>query len=263
MKLIFWGTRGSSPVIGHLHEGFNSHHSPCVEFVCANDSVIVDAGTALGDAIRSKYKSGKREFSICLSHFHWDHILGLISIYDLFYTGIKLKIYSAEERSQEYISTLYFGAYCPIDPSIVSRSLEFVHVKKTAKISGFDISFSEVPHAGKTFAIEVVRDGRRAIYMSDVNLTELKNSPFLESPDLLICDSFHLKKDHETRRDWGHSSGEQAAQFATAIKARTLALFHYDPNYTESEISAVLAEATSASPELKIIAPQDNESVDI
>ncbi len=261
MKLIFWGTRGSSPVIGTKVGNFNSNHSSCVEVIAGSDSLIIDAGSALGAAIRSRYTKGQREFTICMSHFHWDHILGLISLYDLFYKGISLKMYSPDENLKKYIMALFQPAYCPIDQSVIVKTFEFVQVKKEVQIQSFKLSFSEIPHTGKTFAIEVEAASKRALYMSDVNLTLLKENPFKNPPDVLICDSFHLKAHQVERQDWGHSSSEQAALFAQTIHAKKLALMHYDPSYNDNEIEQLVQEAKQAAPKLNIHATQDGDEI--
>lgn len=263
MKLIFWGTRGSSPVIGSKVGSFNSNHSSCVEVVAGADSLIIDAGSALGAAIRSRYTSGQREFTICMSHFHWDHVLGLISLYDLFYKGISLKMYSPDENLKNYIMTLFQPAYCPIDQSVIVKAFEFFQVQKEVQIQKFNVSFSEVPHTGKTFALEVAVGSKRALYMSDVNLSLLKENPFTGTPDLLICDSFHLSAHQDERKDWGHSSARQAALFAQKIHAKKLALMHYDPSYNDSDIERLIQEARLAAPQLEIHATQDADEINL
>jgi hypothetical protein len=77
---------------------------------------------------------------------------------------------------------------------VIVKAFEFFQVKKHAQIQSFNVSFSEVPHTGKTFALEVEAKSKRVLYMSDVNLSLLKESPFKNPTDLLICDSFHLKR---------------------------------------------------------------------
>lgn len=263
MKVFFWGTRGSSPVIG-AHEGaFRSFHSPCVEVKSATDSVIIDAGTPVGYAIRAEYKKGKRDFSICMSHFHWDHILGFISIYDLYYMGVNINIYSGNEKAADFIPALFNPAYCPIDPKVIMRSFTFHHVKDHVKIGGLDVRFVEVPHTGKTHAIEVMSENKSLVYMSDVSLQEMKKNPFSVAPKVLVCDSFHLNEHQKIRSDWGHSSAEQAAEFADKCNAGILALFHYDPNYKDADLKRLIDEAKGAAKNTKVHATQDGDEITI
>lgn len=262
VKVIFWGTRGSWPVVGSAApSAFASHHTPCVELE-SGESLIMDAGSALGPALRSAYDKGQREFSILLSHYHWDHLLGLISIYDLFSSGIKLKIYTAQPEPEQTISMLYQSAYCPVDWRIIFRSFEFHQIKEEVEIGKYKVRFGEVPHTGLTFGFQIEQAGKKVIYMSDVDLHELKKNPFGEAPDLLICDSFHLQEDKQVRGGWGHSTAVEAVQFAHKIKARQLALFHYSPTYRANELQKLLEEATSANNKvLELHMPQDGEYI--
>lgn len=261
MKLFFWGTRGSSPVIGANEGAFRSFHSPCVEVTKGSESIILDAGTPVGNAMRAEYSKGKRDFSICMSHFHWDHILGFISIYDLYYMGVNINIYTRDENAEEFIPALFNPAYCPIDPKVILKSFKFHHVKDHVKIGAFDVRFVEVPHTGKTHAIEVTSDGNSMIYMSDVSLQEMKKNPFSKAPKVLICDSFHMNEHQKIRSDWGHSSAEQATEFAEKCGAGILALFHYDPNYKDNDLKRLIEEAKGAAKKVKIHATQDCDEI--
>lgn len=242
---------------------FSSHHTPCVE-LDSGESLILDAGSALGPALRLKYEQGTREFSILLSHYHWDHLLGLISIYDLFSSGIKLKIYTAQPEPEQTISMLYQTAYCPVDWRIIFRSFEFHQVKEEVEIGSYRVRFGEVPHTGLTFGFEIEQRGKKLIYMSDIDLKELKKSPFSDGPDLLICDSFHLQEDKQARGGWGHSTAVEAVQFAHKIRARQLALFHYSPTYRANELQKLHDEATKANNKvLELHMPQDGEYIQL
>jgi ribonuclease BN (tRNA processing enzyme) len=265
VKVIFRGTRGSTPLVASSVTGtFRSYHSSCVELqsLQGHDSLILDGGSALGPTLMESYQNGKKTFSILLTHFHWDHILGFISFYELFYHGIKLKIYSADPQAAGYISMLYQDAYCPLDKNLVLGSFEFITVKKEITIGPYKALFNEVPHSGRTFGIEVEKDKKRVVYMPDVELTELKQSPFVESPDLLICDSFHLKADKKAKGSWGHSTAIEAVQFAQKLKAKKLSLFHYAPTYRDAEIHKLRGEAKDAVVgDLDFMLAQDDERI--
>lgn len=259
MKVICWGTRGSLPVIGNKESKFYSCHTSCVELLSKEDSLIIDAGTALPDAIRPSFDAGKRKYSIFMSHFHWDHIWGFVGIYDLYFKGIEIDVYSPDQTVRQSLSSLFNPSYCPIDSRFILKCFNFIDVKQTAQLGAFSVKFVEVPHTGLTFALEVAHKNKRVIYMSDVNLAMMKESPFAPAADLLICDAFNLKRDQEERSDWGHSSAEQAAKFAEKIKAAKLALFHYDPNYTDKEIEMLYSEAKSAASSIDIHLTQDKD----
>jgi ribonuclease BN (tRNA processing enzyme) len=89
----------------------------------------------------------------------------------------------------------------------------------------------------------------------------MNKNPFTTPPKVLICDSFHLDEHQKIRSDWGHSSAEQAAQFAEKCGAGILALFHYDPNYQDGELERLIAEARSSVTKVKVHATQDGDEI--
>lgn len=99
------------------------------------------------------------------------------------------------------------------------------------------------------------------VYMSDVSLSELKKNPISNPPKVLVCDSFHLNEHQKIRSDWGHSSAEQAAEFAEKCGAGILALFHYDPSYKDADLERLVAEAKSSTTTVKVHATQDGDEI--
>jgi len=52
--------------------------------------------------------------------------------------------------------------------------------------------------------------------------------------DLLIHDAQYTPEELKEKRGWGHSSWEQAVEVAKQAGVKRLALFHYDPDHTDS-----------------------------
>src|SRR5512137_904496 len=76
MIIRCWGSRGSIPVSGkqYLRYGGNT---TCLEIRTKDDKVlIVDAGTGIREAGNALTAEGHRDFTILLTHAHWDHITG-------------------------------------------------------------------------------------------------------------------------------------------------------------------------------------------
>jgi ribonuclease BN (tRNA processing enzyme) len=52
--------------------------------------------------------------------------------------------------------------------------------------------------------------------------------------DLLIHDAQYTPEELREKKGWGHSSWEQAAEVAELAGVKKLALFHHDPEHTDS-----------------------------
>ena len=59
---------------------------------------------------------------------------------------------------------------------------------------------------------------------------------FFAGADLLIHDSQYTEQEYEGRKNWGHSTFEHAIAAANRAGVRKLALFHHDPDRTDSQI---------------------------
>ena len=54
--------------------------------------------------------------------------------------------------------------------------------------------------------------------------------------DILIHDSHFSIKDFTNYKGWGHSSWKQAVDVAITAKVKQLVLFHYCPDYDDSQV---------------------------
>jgi ribonuclease BN (tRNA processing enzyme) len=84
---------------------------------------------------------------------------------------------------------------------------------------------------------------------------------FLKGSDLLILDAQYTEREYESRIGWGHGSLASAVTLAHHAHARTLVLFHHDPNHDDSKIDKMLEAARDCAhktrPTLEIIAARE------
>ena len=92
------------------------------------------------------------------------------------------------------------------------------------------------------------RKGRKFSYVTDTRYLpsiaeEVKNS------DLLVCEGMFEKALAETAAEKKHMTAEQAATVARDGKVKKMALIHYSPRYTDSDLKLLLSEAKAIFPE--------------
>jgi phosphoribosyl 1,2-cyclic phosphodiesterase len=75
-RLRFWGVRGSIP-ISDAEMQAGGGDTACVEMRCGRDTLLFDAGSGLRRAGEVLAREGVTEFDLFLSHWHYDHIIGL------------------------------------------------------------------------------------------------------------------------------------------------------------------------------------------
>ncbi|HOU37416.1 MAG TPA: ribonuclease Z [Treponemataceae bacterium] len=92
------------------------------------------------------------------------------------------------------------------------------------------------------------RKGRKFSYVTDTRYLpsiaeEVKNS------DFLVCEGMFEKALAETAAEKKHMTAEQAATVARDGKVKKMALIHYSPRYTDSDLKLLLSEAKAIFPE--------------
>lgn len=92
------------------------------------------------------------------------------------------------------------------------------------------------------------RKGRKFSYVTDTRYLpsiaeEVKNS------DFLVCEGMFEKALTETAAEKKHMTAEQAATVARDGKVKKMALIHYSPRYTDSDLKLLLSEAKAIFPE--------------
>jgi len=70
-----------------------------------------------------------------------------------------------------------------------------------------------------------------------------KIKEFCRDADLVIADTQFDREEASRKADWGHSTIFQFIELLTGTPVRQLALFHYDPKYSDETIDEIYYEA--------------------
>jgi ribonuclease BN (tRNA processing enzyme) len=89
------------------------------------------------------------------------------------------------------------------------------------------------------------------VYLTDVELQAAEPGvlegirEFCTGADLVIADTQFGRGEITRKADWGHSSVFQFIELLSGTAVKRLALFHYDPKYTDEVIDEIYYEATA------------------
>ena len=251
-KLTFWGVRGSNPTPDKdkMHYGGDTS---CIEIrTKENDLIILDMGTGLrnlGSHIIEDSTYGN-EINIFLSHYHWDHIMGFFyfaPLYDSRFT-INIHGYNAKTSIKTLSEALMNKSFWPVDKDTYKAKINFIEMPKSsnelalAEVNKTNIYYSIHPHPNGTNSFRVETDNKKIVYITDCEHPEGKLNEnvvkIADEADILIHDSHYTIRDLKTYKGWGHSSWKQAVDVAIVSKSKRLILFHYAPNYDDSQVEA-------------------------
>lgn len=278
LQVRFWGTRGSIPAPGPDTVRYGGN-TPCITVTAGEyPPLIFDAGTgirSLGATIAPTMPYA--ELDLFLSHTHWDHIQGLPFFAPLFKSGVRIRIWGADEPPgalEQTMRALMAPAVFPVPLGQVGAAIEFrAPPFRGTRINGMTIRAFPVNHPGGAlgYRIEAPR-GETIVYVPDNELrgeaeteaAELRSS-LLEAcrgASLLIHDSTYTEAESADYLGWGHSTTADALQLALDAAVRQLVLFHHAPHRTDDEVDAMLADClTMANGRVEIIAAKEGMTV--
>jgi phosphoribosyl 1,2-cyclic phosphodiesterase len=257
VRLELFGVRGSTPASGaeFLRHG---GHTSCVGLSQngAPPSLVIDAGTGLtrlAHALRGAAFLG----TIILSHLHWDHVQGLPFFFAADHPRSRVTVLIPEQGDTEQVLARAMSPpYFPVRPGELRGNWRFGGLPEgSAEIEGFTVLARDIPHSGgRTFGFRV-SDGHATIaYLSDHHPLGLGPGPdglgarheaaltLADGVDLLVHDAQHVQREFPAKAYLGHSTVEYAVALAREANARKLLLYHHDPDRTDDQVDAIVAE---------------------
>src|ERR1051326_3077335 len=117
MRVRFRGVRGSVPF--SVPEGIiHGCNTPCLEVV--DDStgaiLVLDAGSGIVGLTPARLSKHPRPVSLLLTHYHWDHLLGLPFFATLYTPGWEFTIHAPalESHNPTWLDTLFNSPFFPV-----------------------------------------------------------------------------------------------------------------------------------------------------
>ena len=262
MRVRFWGTRGSiaTPGEGTIRYGGNTS---CIEVQSASGTrVLIDCGTGirgLGDLLMA---SGARPVCghILISHTHWDHIQGLPFFVPLFIPGNEWDIYAPqgfEQSLQETLAGQMQYTYFPITLGELGANVRYHEIVEGSFLAGgIHVHAQYLNHPALTLGYRLEADGAVVVYACDhephsrplaagdgaIGGLDQRHVEFLASADLVIHDAQYTAAEYDSKKGWGHSTAEYAAEVSRCAGAHRLALTHHDPRRDDASVDRIVTD---------------------
>ena len=264
MLLRFWGTRGSIPVPGDSTIKYGGN-TPCIE-VRTNDNqlIILDAGSGIRELGKQIAKNGHIDsIHIFISHYHWDHIQGIPFFMPLYENGNDITFYGegcSGKKVKDILAYQMASNYFPINLDEVNSKINFVEIKTNSvyQAGKIKVETHRANHSSPTITYKFTEGDKKVVYMPDNelyledpqhihSLAEVleKNKElidFCSDCDYLIHDSMYDEISVLGKKGWGHTGNVSLAYFSILAKVKNLVLFHYNPDYNDEKIDALLNE---------------------
>ena len=269
MQLHVCGVRGSTPTSGASFTRYGGATS-CLALSHDGEAptLVLDAGTGLR-AVTRLLDGAPFRGTILLGHLHWDHTQGL----PFFRAGDRpdavVRLLLPEQRPVdggeaadplEVLERFMSPPHFPISPSQLRGRWSFEGLPPGRhRVEGFDVLALDIPHkGGRTFGYRI-GDGRASIaYLSDHGPSQVGEGPdgwgpyhedalaLADGVDVLVHDAQHTAAELPAVALFGHSAADYPVRLAELAGARSVLLFHHDPERTDDQVDALVASFADA-----------------
>ena len=257
MEITFWGVRGSIPAPGPATVRYGGNTS-CVSLRTGDSDglIILDCGTGARNLgltlMEGPFGRGRGQASILLSHAHWDHIQGFPFFGPLYQPGNRFRIFGGAKSSamlEGILEGQMAPQYFPVQTlKNMGASIEIAAIDETAPfaVEACTVRAHMNPH-GRAGALAFrIDDGKHAVvYASDAGYgpggPPAASVDLYRGADVLIHDSTYTPEDLRRYAARGFSSVEDAVSAAVAAQVKRLILFHFDQDYSDAEVDALVA----------------------
>ena len=286
MRLALLGVRGSTPAPGSDFARYGGHTS-CLAVLPDSGPValLLDAGTGVR-SLPTLLGAEPFRGDVVLSHLHWDHLYGLPFCPALDNASARVTLHlpapapptnssgdqgilghsSAEAMLTQVMSPPFF----PIGPSglLGSWSFRLAAPGVLPVSSAARVELAPVCHkGGTTFAIRVDLDGASVAYVPDHTLREVVDGALVDTSghdaaaielihgvDVLLHDGqFVGPPEAKLAADYGHSTIEDAMDWADRCRVGRLVLTHHAPSRTDAALDE-LARRFTVTPDGRSVA---------
>jgi phosphoribosyl 1,2-cyclic phosphodiesterase len=258
-KLSFWGVRGSTPTVDPATWRYGGN-TPCLELIAPDGTqIILDCGTGvrmLGSRWAMPDAARLPEAHIFITHYHWDHIQGIPFFSPLYAENNHFHFYSfrskflGRDSLKQVFETQMAMPYFPVNMSAMNAKRKFQEVAggDSFTIGENQITARSLNHPQGCLGFRIETPAGTVAYATDNEPGDPEMDKSLrelaEGADIFINDAQYTPEQlASTRRGWGHSTWLEGAHLAREVNAKTLVLFHHDPDSTDRMVDTILRQA--------------------
>ena len=249
-EVNFLGTNGSCAYNGGNRQKYGTN-SICVVVRAGEETLAFDAGTGIC-GLREVANVREKRVHLFFSHYHLDHINGLLFCYELFDPTYTFHIYGSG-NVKCIISEFLSPPLHPVGVDEFQAKIEFHEITsgETLSLSNcVQVRTLKLIHPGESMGYRVDYDGKIFCFCTDAELSEHQNDDklleFTQDANLLVLDSFF--EDGKVIPGWGHASPSECAEWAVRSNVKKLALFHHNFRKSDEELELMEAKAKDVFP---------------
>lgn len=218
----------------------------CVELSCKDSHIIIDGGSGIRNLSEQimKSKKDRKTFHIFMTHFHWDHVIGLPFFTPHFLPGYTIHYYGVQPELQDMIRGLFKKPYFPVPFEALQAQIHFHTLKprQSVQVEGFSITPYLLDHPDPCWGYKVQADNKAYAHCVDTEANRVSredlgdDAPLYQNVDLMYFDAQYTFPELAEKANWGHSAAEIGLEIAFREKIKQVMFSHHDPGAGISQI---------------------------
>ncbi len=288
-KIKYWGVRGSIPAAPMPEQTFTSfenlmnqffkqgHKDPseikafikkqsiariggfgtattCVEVQSPKTQIIIDGGSGIRnlseEMVRGPAGKGQAEIHIFLTHFHWDHLIGLPFFAPHFIKGNKIHYYAVQDRLDEMIKVVFRKPWFPVPFEALGATIQFhqLPARKPVQIGDMKVTAYQLDHPDPCWGFRVESGGKVYSHCVDTEGTRTTREalgadlPLYQNADLMYFDAQYTLPELAEKANWGHSAAQIGLEIAQREGIKNVLFAHHDPGASTEQIFDIQAK---------------------
>ncbi len=229
-------------------------HTPAILLSYQNHALVFDAGSGL-NFLNEEFKNrAAKEIRVFLTHFHQNHVEGLLSFSSAQTPDTLIHIAAAPEPGKNIPALLQEVLKVPGKPLPKARfELHELRERSYKVLPNLVIHAFHANHPGTSLGFAIEAEGRKVVYSPDAEIYgsevtafqdyDEKFSGICRNADLLIHDAHFTQEDYEKNKTLGHSGFLNIVDLAIKANVKRLILFHQDSLYADSVLDRMSSDA--------------------
>lgn len=212
-----------------------------VEIRSGKSQILIDGGSGirnLSEAImHGTTGRAKGPFHIFMTHFHWDHVIGLPFFTPHFIPGSEIHYYAVQSDLEQLIRGVFKKPYFPVPFEALKANIHFhiLEPRKAIKIDDFTITPYQLDHPDPCWGYKVEAGGKAYAHCVDTEGTRVTREelgldlPLYQNIDVMYFDAQYTLPELAEKANWGHSAAQVGLEIARREGIRRVLFAHHDP----------------------------------